>query len=132
VRQVSDKSATDPLPQQASPVHLRRAQPALTLLPRTAVWISLLPKPIRPIALALQFARIANHVCAVWDDPAACRRYLDELLTDDRGGRAGFHAAMLHEIETLKAYHAHVFPTSEFGPDQLSSKRVPWDASDRN
>ncbi len=131
VRRALDKPSPEPAPLHATPVHLRRAQPALTLLPRTAVWVALLPKSIRPNALALQFARIANHVCAVWDDPPACRRYLEELLTDERGGRVGFSAAMLHEIETLKAYHAHLFPQSEFGAEHAPSKRVAWDASDR-
>ena len=60
VRQFSDRQTAQipsPLP---SPPHQRRAQPVLELLPRTAIWIALLPKPVRPNALAAQFARVAN------------------------------------------------------------------------
>src|SRR5580765_8552026 len=108
VRQFSDRQSAQISSPPESPPHLRRAQPVLELLPRTAVWIALLPKSVRPNALAAQFARIANLVCAVWGEPSACQKYLGELLTDERGGRKGFPTAALLEIETLQAYHAHL------------------------
>jgi hypothetical protein len=117
---VTDKPSTEIPSSQPSPVHLRRAQPVLALLPRTAVWIGLLPPPVRPHALAVQFPRIANLVCAVWADPLACRKYLAELITDDRGGRKGFRSTMLREIETLQAYHAQLYPRSDFDPAHSS------------
>jgi hypothetical protein len=119
VRQVSDKPLAA-LPSPESPAHLRRAQPVLALLPRTAVWIGLLPARIRPNALAAQFPRIANLLCAVWADPLACRKYLAELLTDDRGGRKGFRTAMLREIQMLQAYHAQLHPRSDFNLDGVT------------
>jgi hypothetical protein len=113
VGKATDKPSTE-ISSSPSPAHLRRAQPVLALLPRTAVWIGMLPPPVRPHALASQFPRIANLVCAVWADPLACRKYLAELITDDRGGRKGFRSTMLREIETLQAYHAQLHPRSAF------------------
>jgi hypothetical protein len=58
-----------------------------------------LPEQVRPNALATRVARIANFICAVWDDPPACRQYLEELLVDRRGGRKGFAIGVLREFE---------------------------------
>jgi hypothetical protein len=102
---------------------MRRAQPVLVMLPRTTVWIALLPKPVRPNALAARFARIANLICIVWRDRLACRKYLAELLTDDRGGRKGFPIVVLREIEALQAYHAHMHRSSNDAPDWIRSDR---------
>jgi hypothetical protein len=48
----------------------------------------------------------------------ACRKYLAELLTDDRGGRKGFRTAMLREIEMLQAYHTQIHPRSDLNLDR--------------
>lgn len=117
VGQATDRRSTEASSSPSSPTYLRRAEPVLALLPRTAVWIGLLPTAVRPQALASQFPRIANLVCAVWGDPSACRQYLAELLTDDRGGRNGFRSTMLREIETLQAYYAQIHPRSGFNAD---------------
>ena len=99
----------------------------LVLLPQTAVWIALLPKQVRPNALAAQFARIANLVCAVWGDHLACRKYLAELLTDKRGDRKGFPIAVLREIEVLQAYYARVNQSSKPETDWGGPIRSMWD-----
>jgi hypothetical protein len=86
---------------------LRRAQPALVLLPRTAIWIANLPPAARPNALAARFARIANLLCALWDDPPVCRKYFDDLLHDRRGGRQGFPPEVRQELGLLHTYFEH-------------------------
>ncbi|MEO6064345.1 MAG: hypothetical protein ABIP49_01000 [Lysobacterales bacterium] len=113
VRQVANKRTVEIPSQQQVPHHLRRAQPAAVVLPRTAIWISFLPPRVQPKALASQYARIANAIYAVWGDLPACRTYLAELLTDQRGGRRGFPSAVLSEIELLQRYHAHVNASSK-------------------
>jgi hypothetical protein len=87
------------------PLHLRRARPVLILLPRTSTWIVSLPERVRPRALARRFARIANLICAAWDDPPACRKYFDELLVDKRTNRQGFPVTVLRELHDLRAYY---------------------------
>jgi hypothetical protein len=58
--------------------------------------------------LAAKFARIANLLCAAWDDPPACREYLAGLLVDKRGGRKGFPRAIRDEIQALNTHYANV------------------------
>lgn len=95
------------------PVHLRRAQPISILLPRTAEWLSAIPDQYRPTALARQFPRIANLICASWPDPAARGKYLIELLTGDgRPNRKGFPPSVLREIEILHQVHLAVSGTA--------------------
>jgi hypothetical protein len=98
---------------------MRRSQPVMVLLPHTKSWIVSLPEPVRPHALAAQFARIANLLCTVWDDPPACRRCFYELLVDRRGGRRGFPMAVLRELNVLSAYYVAMhdaFDRSRKGP----------------
>src|ERR1700751_2739959 len=77
----------------SAPIHLRHAQPVMVLLPRTASWIASLPERVRPRALAAQYARIANLLWGVWDDPQACRHYFNDLLAGARPNRKGFPIA---------------------------------------
>jgi hypothetical protein len=92
-------------PPEQIPVHLRRAQPALALLPRTAAWIASLPPRVQPHALAASYARIANLVCSTWYDKPALDKYFEELLIGSRPGRKGFPPAVLRDLHTLRAYH---------------------------
>jgi hypothetical protein len=93
-----------PAPAPVEPTHLRRANPATVLLPRTVRWIESLPSPVRPAHLAAQYARIANQLCAKWDDRADCASYFDDLLADRRGDRAGFPVRILKELQALKRH----------------------------
>lgn len=91
-----------------APVHLRRAQPLLALLPTTRRWLMALPREVRPVALAAQFARIANQLCSAWPHPHECHQCFDELLASKRPHRTGFPASVLREIVTLHAYYRQV------------------------
>ena len=97
----------------SAPAKPRKAEPLNNLLPRTATWIAALPQESRPHELARQFARIANELCATWDDPAECRAYLDTLLIDNRGSRQGFPPAIVGELLRLRETHAERYPTTE-------------------
>jgi len=87
------------------PIHLRHAQPATVLLPRTASWLSEIPDKLRPKALATQFPRIANVVCASWPDPLTREKYLEDLLAGSRPNRKGFPPAVLRDLQRLHAIH---------------------------
>ena len=91
------------------------------LLPRTASWLAEIPERLRPTALAAQFPRIANLVCASWADPAARGQYLDSLLTMDRPNRRGFPAGVLRELQRLQAIHLNL----------CGLQRSLWDGKDR-
>jgi len=86
----------------------RKERPAETLLPTTARWIAGLP--LRPVAIATTFGRIANTLTSLWTRPDALRAYLNDLLVDKRGGRQGFPINVLGELEGLRAYYATLHP----------------------
>ena len=99
-----------PQPASASFAHMRKHRPVLVLLPRTRIWMASLPPRVRPSCLATQYARIANLLCAVWDNPPECRQYLNDLLIDRRGGRKGFPRPVERELQLLSLYYCVVHP----------------------
>lgn len=97
---------TTPEESEPPPVHLRRAQPMTVLLPRTAEWLAQIPPQFRPTALASQFPRIANLLCASWNDPPAREKYLVDLLSGGgRSSRKGFPPTVLRELQVLHSVH---------------------------
>lgn len=113
VQDSTDKRPTED-PPASNFVHMRRSRPVLVLLPRTKNWIASLPEPVRPHALAAKFARIANLLCAVWDDPPACTKYLAELLIDRCSGGKGFPSTVLRDLNVLQAYYVRLYGTFDW------------------
>ena len=92
----------------------RKARPYERLLATTAAWCTLLPPVLQPKALCARFPRIANSFATGWSDRDATMQYFDDLLTDKRGGRKGFPADVLEELQSLKAYYESLnWPRSE-------------------
>lgn len=83
----------------------------------TSAWMAELPDAVRPRQLALRYARLANRIAELWEDPARCGRLLDELMTDRRGGRKGFPLAIASELATL---HEHYYRLHHDG-------KSPWE-----
>ena len=100
-------AVASPLPtEDESWRHLRRAQPVDRLLPRTKMWLAEIPEKFRPTALASQFPRIANALCATWNDAPRRGDYLEDLLTGGRRrNRKGFPASVHRELQRLGAVH---------------------------
>ena len=88
----------------------RLSEPANGLLKPTVVWVSALPADAQPRALMHKFPRIANLVAVLWPDPNSLRRYVDDLLVDKRGNRAGFPLDVLRELFRLRAYYDQLNP----------------------
>jgi hypothetical protein len=107
---VCPRKPSPPPPASAAFVHMRKHRPVLVLLPRTRQWMASLPPRVRPSCLATQYARIANLLCAAWDNPPECRQYLNDLLTDRRGGRKGFPKPVERELQLLSLYYCVVHP----------------------
>ena len=83
----------------------KRSQSATeTLSDETNAWMSELPESVRPGQLALRYARLANRLCKVWNEPAKCDRLLDDLMLDRRGTRKGFPLQIANELATLRDY----------------------------
>ena len=84
-----------------------------TLNEQAIALLQVLPPPMRLVALRNGFARIVNHIAAIWDDPQAFDRYVDSLLVDTRGKRQGFPLPVVAELAELRAYpRGHVCPRS--------------------
>jgi hypothetical protein len=88
----------------AVPRDRRWRQPLDQQLPATARWAAGLPSEIQPLALLQRFPRIANHLARVWHDDTELQAYLDDLLTDRRGGRRGFPPEIHHELLMLREH----------------------------
>ena len=71
----------------------------------TTAWMAELPAAVRPTQLALRYARLANRLCELWNDPVPCERLLDELMMDQRGGRQGFPLKVANELATLRDHY---------------------------
>jgi hypothetical protein len=98
----------------------RKPQAPESLNGETIKWLASLPADVRPTLLPIQFVRIANALARVWPAQRACLEYLDELLTDRRGGRRGFPFDVALEIAGLKDhYETSVHPTPQTVWDQI-------------
>ena len=67
-------------------------------------WFLGLPRELRPAELMRRFPRIANRLCAQWDDVSASLQLLDELVLDRRGGRSGFPRLVVLELQALQEH----------------------------
>jgi hypothetical protein len=104
---------TDPaeLPQrEAEQAKKRKGEPMNAPLPRTLQWAARLPQSVRPVELLRAYARIANMIASVWDEPEATYAYFDELLHDRRGHRKGFPPDVMAELLALSTYYAGQHP----------------------
>ena len=70
----------------------------------TRHWLRKLPPGRRPAQLCTQFPRLANLLAWHWRDPVRAHTLLDDLLTDRRGGRAGFPKAVTFELRRLRDF----------------------------
>ncbi|WP_354682361.1 hypothetical protein [Cupriavidus necator] len=82
----------------------------LTLRDEAIRWMAELPEKVRPIELGRQFPRIVNTIAAKWFDAVDCRRYLNNLQFDDRGGRHGFSFEIVQEISMLRQHFDEIYP----------------------
>jgi hypothetical protein len=89
----------------------RKAMPSDKLLPATHAWLAALPAGVRPEVLPGRYARIANWLCATWNDPAAFNRYAEDLVIDRRGGRRqGFPLPIIDELNALFDHYNRLHP----------------------
>jgi hypothetical protein len=86
-------------------------KPEAGLSANAKAWLEKLPDDTRPRVMIEEFPRLANRLSTLWRHPDELMEYIDELLVDTRGNRAGFPLAVAMELATLKDYYEqHVHP----------------------
>ena len=75
------------------------------LVSETHLWLRKVPRAFHPRQFCLQFPRAANRLARAWDEPAQVDRVLVELLSDQRGDRAGFPPRIIAELKLLRQFH---------------------------
>jgi hypothetical protein len=88
----------------------RRGETVDELCDDARQWLHDLPTAVRPVALPQTYARIANRICALWNDPLRCARFLTDLMIDRRGNRIGFPPKVAMELATLGAHYESLHP----------------------
>jgi hypothetical protein len=81
---------------------VRKARPAEYLLPLTEKWFDAFPSDKAPCALATQYPRICNLIAVHWNDMRGAPELFEDLLTDRRGGRAGFPPAVRRDLISVQ------------------------------
>ena len=86
---------------------LRRTEKACdqALTGTTRLWLRRLPARRRPLRLCTLYPRVANRLAWCWSDSALAAAALDDLLHDRRGGRRGFPACVLRELQRLQEFN---------------------------
>jgi hypothetical protein len=87
------------------------ASSTVSIEPATVGWMSALPAKVRPHELASLYPRIANRLCALWDEPIPCTHYLKELMIVRRAKRKGFPGDIAREIGGLAIHYEMLHPT---------------------
>lgn len=96
-------------------VATRRADPKNADLTEVAwKWLDALPQELQPGGLVQRFPRITNRLAEVWGRPLQCETYLDTLIMDNRGGRAGFPLDVTVELGKLRAYYINEVAVQRF------------------
>lgn len=83
---------------------VRKARPADYLLPLTEKWFDAFPSDRAPCALASQYPRICNLIAVHWNDLRGAPELFEDLLTDRRGGRAGFPPAVRRDLVSVQEH----------------------------
>jgi len=82
----------------------RKARPAEYLLPLTEKWFDGFPADRAPCALASQYPRVCNVIAVHWNNHREAPELFEDLLTDRRGGRAGFPPAVRRDLHAVQEY----------------------------
>jgi hypothetical protein len=88
----------------------RTRETDVVLLDATLTWMARLPRHVRPMVLGARYPRIANNIAGLWRRVARCEDYLDTLVVDRRGNRAGFPPDVAQELNNLRGFYAELHP----------------------
>lgn len=90
---------------QHQPVRRTERANGQALTGTTRLWLRRLPPSRRPLRLCNLFPHVANRLAWCWSDSALAAAALDDLLHDRRGGRRGFPAGVVRELQRLREFN---------------------------
>lgn len=75
-------------------------------------WLATLPQDAPALTLAARFPRIVNNIVARLANPFELADYMDQLLVDRRGNRAGFPVPVMTDLIRLNSHFVktHRYP----------------------
>ena len=79
-------------------------------------WLRRLLAGRRPLRLCEHYPRVANRIAWCWADLPLRAQTLDDLLEDRRGGRRGFPACMVRELQRLRDFDGAAGRSEAAGP----------------
>jgi hypothetical protein len=103
---MADAAVNDPGKPQFAQARRPSRETDLTLTGTTRRWLRQLPVRRRPVRLCEIHPRVANRIAFAWVDPKTSEQLLDDLLNDRRGGRRGFSAPLVRELQRLREFNA--------------------------
>ncbi len=81
------------------------------MLSATHLWLRRVPPRIHPKHLCRYHPRLANRLAECWGDRGRVGQFMDDLLTDRRGGRKGLSTRVKTELLCLERFHSqHTTP----------------------
>lgn len=72
--------------------------------PRAKALLKSLPLEATLEYTAENFPHVVNRIAGVWHDAKLLTQYIDKLMIDDRGGRAGFPFEALDELTRVRDF----------------------------
>lgn len=76
------------------------------MLSATHLWLRRVPPRIHPKHLCRYHPRLANRLAECWGDRNQVGQFMDDLLTDRRGGRKGLSTRVKTELLCLERFHS--------------------------
>lgn len=67
------------------------------------VWLSALPKDLRPLRTAVHFTHVVNRLAALWSKGDELEVYFEGLLNSRRRNRQGFPLDVHTELQALRS-----------------------------
>jgi hypothetical protein len=76
------------------------------MLSATHIWLRRLPPRLHPKHLCRYHPHLANRLATCWGDRSRVKQFMDDLLTDRRGGRKGLSARVKTELLWVERFHS--------------------------
>ena len=99
--------ASPPVPMPWAKVRRPVRDSEMALTGTTRHWLRQLPPRRRPLRLCESFPGVAHRLAWCWRAPEVSTAMLSDLLQDRRGGRKGFPAGVVRELQRLSEYNQH-------------------------